>query len=211
MGLEDFSRVLRPKVEGSLNLDRVLGDEPLDFFIFFSSVATVAGNPGQAGYTTANLFMSGMAQQRRKRGLPASVVELGLIMGTGYITREKGNVLTRPSFERGLLTISEYDVHQTLAEAIQYGHPESGAEWQISIGLRRMPANAPNRPQWYSYPQFACLTERVAVEDTSAANTQAGPSIKDQLANATTRDDVEKIITGEIITTSAPASREIND
>ncbi|KAK1676294.1 beta-ketoacyl synthase domain-containing protein [Colletotrichum godetiae] len=199
MGLEDFSRVLRPKVEGSLNLDRVLGDEPLDFFIFFSSVATVAGNPGQAGYTTANLFMSGMAQQRRKRGLPASVVELGLIMGTGYITREKGNVLTRPSFERGLLTISEYDVHQTLAEAIQYGHPESGAEWQISIGLRRMPANAPNRPQWYSYPQFACLTERAAVEDTSATNTQAGPSIKDRLATATTRDDVEKIITGSFI------------
>ncbi|KAK0379659.1 beta-ketoacyl synthase domain-containing protein [Colletotrichum limetticola] len=199
MGLEDFSRVLRPKVEGSLNLDRILGDEPLDFFIFFSSVATVAGNPGQAGYTTANLFMSGMAQQRRKRGLPASVVELGLIMGTGYITREKGNVLTRPSFERGLLTISEYDVHQTLAEAIQYGHPESGAEWQISIGLRRMPANAPNRPQWYSYPQFACLTERVAVEDTNAANTQAGPSIKDQLTTATTRDDVEKIITESFI------------
>ncbi|KAK7460255.1 beta-ketoacyl synthase domain-containing protein [Colletotrichum acutatum] len=199
MGLEDFSRVLRPKVEGSLNLDRVLGDELLDFFIFFSSVATVAGNPGQAGYTTANLFMSGMAQQRRKRGLPASVVELGLIMGTGYITREKGNVLTRPSFERGLLTISEYDVHQTLAEAIQYGHPESGAEWQISIGLRRMPANAPNRPQWYSYPQFACLTERAAAEDTSAASTQAGPSIKDQLAAATTRDDIEKVITESFI------------
>ncbi|EFQ32290.1 beta-ketoacyl synthase domain-containing protein [Colletotrichum graminicola M1.001] len=199
MGVEDFSRVLRPKVDGSLNLDRVLGDEPLDFFIFFSSVATVAGNPGQAGYTTANLFMSGMAQQRRKRGLPASVVELGLIMGTGYITREKGDVLTRPSFERGLLTISEYDVHQTLAEAIQYGHPESGAEWQISIGLRRMPANAPNRPQWYNYPQFACLTERAAVEDTSAANTQAGPTIKDRLASATTKDDVEEIITESFI------------
>ncbi|RYP73786.1 hypothetical protein DL770_007712 [Monosporascus sp. CRB-9-2] len=199
MGLKDFSRVLRPKVEGSLNLDRVLGDEPLDFFIFFSSVATVAGNPGQAAYTTANLFMSGMAQQRRRRGLPASVVELGLIMGTGYITREKGNVLTRPSFERGLLTISEYDVHQTLAEAIHYGRPDSGAEWQISIGLRRMLANAPNRPQWYNYPQFACLTVRAAAEDTSAANTHAGPSIKDRLADATTKDDVEKIITESFI------------
>ncbi|KAF4124349.1 Acyl transferase domain in polyketide synthase (PKS) enzyme [Geosmithia morbida] len=199
MGVQDFNHVLHPKVEGSLNLDRVLGDEQLDFFIFFSSVATVAGNPGQAGYTTANMFMSGMAQQRRQRGLPASVVELGLIMGTGYITREKGNVLTRPSFERGLLTISEYDVHQTLAEAIQYGHPQSGAEWQISIGLRRMSANAPNRPQWYSYPQFACLTERSAVEDTSAVGTQAGPCIKDLLAAAMTRDDVEKIITESFI------------
>ncbi|TKW51933.1 Nonribosomal peptide synthetase 14 [Colletotrichum tanaceti] len=221
MRLDDFSRVLRPKVEGSLNLDRVLGDEPLDFFVFFSSVATVAGNPGQAGYTTANLFMSGMAQQRRHRGLPASVVELGLIMGTGYITREKGNVLTRPSFERGLLTISEYDVHQTLAEAIRYGRPHSGpgpgfgkgsgfgpgsdsgsgsgAEWQISIGLRRMPASAPDRPRWYDYPQFACLSERAAAEDTTAANTQSGPSIKDQLAAATTREEVQTIIAESFI------------
>ncbi|KAK4180644.1 hypothetical protein QBC36DRAFT_297446 [Triangularia setosa] len=199
MELDDFSRVLRPKVEGSLNLDRVLGDEPLDFFIFFSSVATVAGNPGQAGYTTANLFMSGMAQQRRKRGLPASVVELGLIMGTGYITREKGNVLTRPSFERGLLTISEYDVHQTLAEAVRYGHPESGADWQISIGLRQMAADAPNRPQWYSYPQFSCLTIKAAAGETNATNTQAGPSIKEKLENAATTDDVQKIISESFI------------
>lgn len=196
MTLEQFTRVLRPKVEGSLNLDRLFGDEPLDFFVFFSSAATVAGNPGQANYTTANLFMSGLASQRRQRGLSASVVELGLIMGTGYITREKGDALTRPSFDRGLLTISESDVHQTLAEAINYGRPGSAAEWQLSTGLRRMPANAPNRPQWYSYPQFACLTERDAVDEINTSSTQTGPSIKQQLANATTKEDIETIITG---------------
>ncbi|GKT67261.1 beta-ketoacyl synthase domain-containing protein [Colletotrichum tofieldiae] len=108
-----FSRVLRPKVERSLSLDRLLGDEPLDFFVFFSYVATVASYPGQegypdqAGYTTANLFTGGMAQQRRKRGLPASVVELGLIMGTGYITREKQR--TDPTFVRAR-TLSHFGV-----------------------------------------------------------------------------------------------------
>ena len=71
MKLEELTRVLRPKVDGSLNLDRLFSDEPLDFFIFFASAANVAGNPGQANYTAANLFMSGLAQQRRRRGLSA--------------------------------------------------------------------------------------------------------------------------------------------
>ena len=197
MKLEELTRVLRPKVDGSLNLDRLFSDEPLDFFIFFASAANVAGNPGQANYTAANLFMSGLAQQRRRRGLSASVVDLGLIIGTGYITREKGDALTQPSFERGLLTISESDVHQTLAEAINSGRPDSGPEWQISTGLRLLPANAPNRPLWYTYPQFACLTVRDAGDEANMSNTQAGASIKDQLANATTKDDVERIITGK--------------
>lgn len=197
MKLEEMTRVLRPKVDGSLNLDRLFHDEPLDFFIFFSSAASVAGNPGQANYTTANLFMSGLAQQRRRRGLSASVIDLGLILGTGYITREKGDALTRPSFDRGLLTISESDVHQTFAEAINFSRADSGEEWEISTGLRRLPANAPNRPLWYSYPQFACLTVRDAIDGVNTSNTQAGPSIKDQLANATTKDDVERIIAGK--------------
>ncbi|KAI9927011.1 hypothetical protein MW887_003392 [Aspergillus wentii] len=200
MKLEELTRVTRPKVEGSLNLDNILQDVELDFFIFFSSVATVAGNPGQANYTTANLFMSGLASQRRRRGLAASVIELGLIMGTGYITRERGDVLTKPSFDRGLLTISETDVHQTFAEAVNASHPDSGEDWQISAGLRQIPANAPNRPQWYSYPQFACLTVRDTAEESNTSSTQAGPSIKDQLAKAATSDEIGAVISGAFIT-----------
>lgn len=199
LDLEGFAHAMRPKVDGSLNLSRVLADTQLDFFVFLSSVASIAGNPGQMAYTTANLFMSGLAEQRRRRGLPASVVELGLIMGAGYITREKGNMLTVSSWDRGLLTISETDVHQTLAEAIHYGHPESAAaEWHLSIGLRRIPVSQPDRPQWYQYPQFACLGVRNAAEDTIADKSHAGASVKDRLASATTKEQVNEIISGEI-------------
>lgn len=40
---ETFRRVLRPKVDGSKNLDEVFGDSPLDFFIMTSSTAAVIG------------------------------------------------------------------------------------------------------------------------------------------------------------------------
>ncbi|KAI1116691.1 beta-ketoacyl synthase domain-containing protein [Nemania sp. NC0429] len=194
MKLEAFTKVLRPKVEGSLNLDRVLADEQLDFLIFFSSTATVAGNPGQAAYTTANLFMSGLALARRRRGLASAVLELGLIMGTGYITREKGDALTRPSFDRGLLTISVSDVHQALGEAINASAPGSGVNWQLSIGLRQLSENAPNRPLWYNYPQFACLTVLDGTSQTQNAEVNGGMSIKDMLSSATTLDEIETII-----------------
>ncbi|CAH0000067.1 unnamed protein product [Clonostachys byssicola] len=43
MGLEHLQTVLRPKVEGSINLDKLFQDNSLDFFIFFSSVTSLVG------------------------------------------------------------------------------------------------------------------------------------------------------------------------
>lgn len=55
MSLDSFERVLRPKVEGSKNLDRAFSSVNLDFFIMFSSLTAVAGNRGQSNYAAANM------------------------------------------------------------------------------------------------------------------------------------------------------------
>jgi hybrid polyketide synthase/nonribosomal peptide synthetase ACE1 len=55
MSFENFDRVVKPKVVGSLYLDEVFRDSELDFFIMFSSLACVTGNPGQANYSAANM------------------------------------------------------------------------------------------------------------------------------------------------------------
>ncbi|XWW92934.1 hypothetical protein V2A60_000862 [Cordyceps javanica] len=194
MEFEDMTGVLRPKVDGSLNLEHLLQDEALDFFVFFSSLATVAGNVGQANYTTANMFMSGLAQQRRHRGAAASVIDIGPVLGTGIITRELGDDVGAALAQRGLIGISETDVHQLFAEAINSSHPDSKAEWQIATAFRKLPATATNRPMWYNYPQFACFTQREAVSEASSSGQQGGVSIKDQLANAKSLDEVETVI-----------------
>lgn len=202
MTLEDLNKVLRPKVDGSLNLDRLFHDSPLDFFIFFSSAASVTGNAGQANYSAANFFMGSLAQKRRRRGLAASVIDLGPVLGTGYITREIGDALTRPLAERGLLGMSESDVHCLFAEAVNASPVALGSEvgWHITTGLIPLPAEAPNRPLWYNFPHFACLTIRdpSAKNSNKASNTASGAvaSIKDQLTAAKTKDDVQKVITG---------------
>jgi polyketide synthase PksN len=54
---DDFAAVVAPKVQGTVNLDRLTKDEELDFFVTFSSIAAAFGNVGQADYAFANAFM----------------------------------------------------------------------------------------------------------------------------------------------------------
>ncbi|MDE9482416.1 KR domain-containing protein [Xenorhabdus bovienii] len=58
--------VLQPKVQGSINLDQVSRDLPLDFFAFFSSISAVFGNAGQSDYAAANSFMDNYAAWRHQ-------------------------------------------------------------------------------------------------------------------------------------------------
>ncbi|MEV4922760.1 SDR family NAD(P)-dependent oxidoreductase [Streptomyces roseoverticillatus] len=61
----DVPAVLEPKVRGVLNLDAATRALALDFFVVFSSVAGVYGNPGQADYAAANAFLDAFAHHRQ--------------------------------------------------------------------------------------------------------------------------------------------------
>ena len=137
MSLEDMEKVLKPKVNGSIYLDELFSDNILDFFIFFSSMVAVVGNLGQPNYNAANTFMSSLEAQRRKRGLAASVINIGAIIGVGFITREVSQANQDNLRKGGYMWLSEQDFHQIFAEAVLAGRPE------ISTGLRYVEANEP--------------------------------------------------------------------
>jgi polyketide synthase PksN len=60
----EIEAVLAPKVSGTINLDDVTKNDNLDFFVLFSSIASVFGNPGQSDYAFANGFMDDFAAYR---------------------------------------------------------------------------------------------------------------------------------------------------
>jgi NAD(P)-dependent dehydrogenase (short-subunit alcohol dehydrogenase family)/acyl carrier protein len=77
MDAATFCGVTRPKVLGSWALHRAFKDTPLDFFILFSSVASLVAQTGQANYASGNAFLDALAAYRRSQGLPALAINWG--------------------------------------------------------------------------------------------------------------------------------------
>lgn len=135
MLVEDLEAVFKPKVVGSQNLDNLFFSTPLDFFILFSSIASVVGKPGQSSYNAANLFMSTLAKRRRKRGLAASVMHFGMLLGFGYIHGQTGPTIEARFRQDDLPAIPEPDFHAIFAQAVLSGRPESNLDPEITAGL----------------------------------------------------------------------------
>jgi acyl transferase domain-containing protein/acyl carrier protein len=106
---EEAERVLAPKVRGTLNLDRLFADRPLDFFLLCSSVASVTGALGQIDYSAANAFLDAFAHYRSRRGATFTTSinfpawsEVGMAFDA---SRRLGmEELLRPELEKGMLT-----------------------------------------------------------------------------------------------------------
>jgi NAD(P)-dependent dehydrogenase (short-subunit alcohol dehydrogenase family) len=72
-----FEQVMSPKVAGAWNLHELTRHASLDFFLLFSSMASLTGSPGQSGYASANSFLDAFAHYRMARGLTAMSINWG--------------------------------------------------------------------------------------------------------------------------------------
>nr|VFJ75469.1 MAG: amino acid adenylation domain-containing protein [Candidatus Kentron sp. FW] len=74
---ERFSRVMAPKARGGWLLHTLTKDLPLDFFVCFSSLASLLGSPGLGGYAAANAFLDTLAHHRHALGYTALTLDWG--------------------------------------------------------------------------------------------------------------------------------------
>ncbi|MBW4479947.1 MAG: type I polyketide synthase [Tolypothrix brevis GSE-NOS-MK-07-07A] len=93
--LNSFESVLRPKVVGTWILHQLTQGLDLDFFLNFSSIASVWGSKGQAHYAAANHFLDVFANYRQGLKMKTLSVNWGLWAGDGMATPEEQNFLTR--------------------------------------------------------------------------------------------------------------------
>ncbi|WP_313918351.1 amino acid adenylation domain-containing protein [Tahibacter sp.] len=64
---QEIHEVLAAKVAGVAHLERATRQDPLAFFVVFSSLSSLFGNPGQVDYTAANGYLDGFVHERMRR------------------------------------------------------------------------------------------------------------------------------------------------
>jgi acyl transferase domain-containing protein len=69
--------MLRPKLDGTVLLERLVASHPLDFLVLFSSSTAVLGATGFAHYAAANQFLDATAQCSRRRERPVLSINWG--------------------------------------------------------------------------------------------------------------------------------------
>lgn len=119
MTSDQIQAVLGPKVDGAWNLHRSTLDQPLDFFICYSSMSALFGNRDQSNYAAANEYLEALCRQRRARGLPAMSVAWGAIADIGAVARDEG---VRETFYRqGMFDLDLSQAWIALAHGLRAG------------------------------------------------------------------------------------------
>jgi phthiocerol/phenolphthiocerol synthesis type-I polyketide synthase D len=74
---ESLERVWAPKAAGALRLHEVTAKGHLDWWVVFSSMASLLGSPGQGAYASANAWVDALVAWRQASGLPATAINWG--------------------------------------------------------------------------------------------------------------------------------------
>jgi phthiocerol/phenolphthiocerol synthesis type-I polyketide synthase D len=90
---ESLHRVWAPKAAGALRLHEVTAQRQLDWWVVFSSVASLLGSPGQGAYASANAWVDALVAWRRAAGLPATAINWGQWSDVGVARSLTLNVL----------------------------------------------------------------------------------------------------------------------
>ena len=117
MTFDDWTAATTPKVQGTWNLHHatLASGANLDFFLMFSSLSGIIGQPGQANYASANTFLDAFAQYRNGLGLPASVIDIGAVEDIGFISENPGMINKMKA--TGFLGIAEQQLLDAIALA----------------------------------------------------------------------------------------------
>ncbi|MDZ8033647.1 type I polyketide synthase [Nostoc sp. DedSLP04] len=123
---ERFTGVMAAKVRGAWLLHQLTQALPLDFFVCFSSAASLIGSPGQGNYAAANAFLDGLAHYRRQQGLAGLSINWGpweqggmaAQLGNQHHSRMQSHGLGTISPERGLQALEALLVQDVIQVGI---------------------------------------------------------------------------------------------
>ncbi|EEQ31726.1 Type I Iterative PKS [Microsporum canis] len=87
MTFDKWQTAVDPKIKGTWHLHSYLPKE-LDFFIILSSLSGIIGNTAQANYSAGNTYEDALAHYRRKLGLVATTLNVGLVIDADHFNED---------------------------------------------------------------------------------------------------------------------------
>ncbi|KAI4849577.1 ketoacyl-synt-domain-containing protein [Aureobasidium sp. EXF-8845] len=173
MSLEDWHKVLAPKVRGTTNLHEALLHSPLDFFVMTSSTLGIAGASTQSNYAAANAFLDSMARHRWSLGLEACSIALGMVVGVGHMeahpevkeTFQQRNVYGIPEDE--FLKMMEMACRPRGSVAAPSKHDVLSVAHMITGMEPSKLADSGIQPSWLNDPRFSKIRAAIHKFDTT--------------------------------------------
>ncbi|MGC5664604.1 type I polyketide synthase [Micromonospora sp. WMMD723] len=151
------------KLDGARHLDALTRDDPLDFFVLFSSVAGLFGNPGQAAYSAANAALDAFAEARRRSGRPATSIQWGPFAGIGLAAADQGRGARLAS--RGMAGVEPGSAWEMLTTLLDEDVPAAA---YVDLELRRWFDACPETaalPSWRTLYELSRRDGAPAVAD----------------------------------------------
>ncbi|KAJ0375506.1 putative PKS/NRPS-like protein biosynthetic cluster [Colletotrichum chrysophilum] len=130
MTFTEWRECVSPKVDGTLNLHNALLHQQLDFFLLFSSMSGITGQIGQANYNAANAYLDAFVKFRHGLGLPASVIDIGVMGGIGVVAQTDNMELRAKA--AGYHVLGEQDLLDCMTASILHSQPNPDATSDMS-------------------------------------------------------------------------------
>ncbi|KAL2678957.1 hypothetical protein Neosp_009711 [[Neocosmospora] mangrovei] len=192
MTADRWNDALRPKVQATLNLDRLLNTQ-LDFFICLSSVAGIVGSRGQSNYNAGNTFQDAFAHSLSESNVQATSLNLSLVTDVGVSTTR--NEVFQLLKGGGLIGMDEQDVLKVVRAAVAGRCPP-----QVVMGLAsggRLNRQEQSEPYWFTDSRF--LPVRAHGMSIAAGSSEEESDLKSRLPNMKTLSEVTEAILFDLV------------
>ncbi|MBX7225834.1 MAG: SDR family NAD(P)-dependent oxidoreductase [Chitinophagales bacterium] len=185
---EQFTKVLKAKVDGAYHLHDLTKDVDLQLFVLFSSSSLLFGSPGQCAYIGANACLDALAQHRKNLGLEALSINWGTVSGVGLAAAE-GNRGSRLE-EEGIYSLSPEDCIHVFEYAGNTNLPVLGMFSFDPIKWQNTYPTAAKNPY---FSNFRGMSEENKQEKQSFTSVLKGITDPQELSNAIEQKLKEKV------------------
>lgn len=187
---ESFRRVLAPKITGTVLLDAATEDQDLDYFLLYSSVASVVGNAGASDYAAANRYLDAFADWRED--LRRSGRRAGRTLAVNWPLWRDGGMRVDPSMQDKVLARIGARPLETLEGLVALERALAADESRVVVlcGDREL------------------LERRLGV---TASRTQPGRDVTWEELLVTAESSLEELVLGLVPTGAGPGHRSLGD